>query len=44
MDMANPESGYMPDTARNEVPTKADEYRDYTLYINPNIYRVIKRA
>lgn len=42
INLANPESGYDSASSRASIEPKVGEYHDYTVYLQPNLYRVKK--
>ena len=40
VDLANPESGFKSDTAEKSIKLVKDEFNNYTLYLQPNVYTV----
>ena len=42
VNLANPESGYVPSSSQNSIDPQIGQFHDYTVYLQPNLYTVKK--
>lgn len=42
VNLANPESGYVPSSSQNSIDPQIGQFHDYTVYLQPNLYTMKK--